>query len=70
MTLTTSHIADEFLLIQDILAACPDFNKRFELYPQLSIMIYTNGTCRVVHRDLDWHTNLRNAARWILRRFW
>ena len=71
MTLSSSRNNDEFKLIQDILAVAV-FGQFFNLYPDLRIRVERDGNV-LVHEARSGliHTmRTRDAAKYILRRYW
>ena len=71
MTLTSSRINDEFKLIQDILAIAA-FGQFFNLYPNLRVRVERDGLVYVHEHNsgVIRVMRTRDAARWILRRYW
>lgn len=70
MTLTSSRISDEFKLVQDILAIAI-FGQCVKLYDTLSITVRPSGWIDLVERNQPVVTlRTRDAARYILRRWW
>ena len=70
MTLTSSRIRDEFQLIQEILAVAV-FDQCVKLYSTLSIIVRPSGWIDLVERNQPVVTlRARDAARYILRRYW
>ena len=77
MTLTSSRISDEFKLVQEILAKSPGFDVPFMLYPNLALSVSKCGEVLVAERTHREATcanmqlfTTRQAARYILRRYW
>ena len=69
MTLKSSRISDEFKLIQEILALCPQLNVPFKLYDMTVLIV--PGWVRVMHADHDdLFPGLRCFAKYVLRRYW
>ena len=71
MTLTSSRIRDEFNLIQDILAIAI-FDQCVKLYNHLSIIVRQSGRIELIETDTGEVISMRtrDAARYILRRYW
>ena len=73
MTITSSRISDEFALIQEILALAPSFNRPFKLYNMTLTLIQDFGSStllRIEERGNTFSLPVRQAVKYILRRYW